>query len=177
MQVEHMRSCQIISLNLFSSSPHKPLLPILCNHDASTKQPGIFRLSMNMEVLLRERKRHTDCGVSSTLSVVLYWGVPLPVGPGWGTPPPPLDLAGVPPWSDLAGVPPASIRPGWGNPPPSGPGRGTPIWTWLGYPLQLDLTGVPPPGQVGYPPCGQTDGWMDRHVSKHNLPSYYVRGR
>ena len=25
----------------------------------------------------------------------------------------------------------------------------------------------------GYPPCGQTD----RHVSKHYLPSYYVRGR
>ena len=22
----------------------------------------------------------------------------------------------------------------------------------------------------GYPPCGQTHGWMDRHVSKHYLP-------
>ena len=23
---------------------------------------------------------------------------------------------------------------------------------------------------IWYPPCGQTDGWMDRHVSKHYLP-------
>ena len=38
-----------------------------------------------------------------------------------------------------------------------------------------------PPVRVPLPlPLGvdrQTDGWMDKHVSKHNLPSYYVRGR
>ena len=66
----------------------------------------------NKKVLLREHKRHTDHSVSSTTSVVLYWGGGYPI------------------------------------PPPA---------RW----------GTPPPG------CGQTD----RHVSKHNLPSYYVRGR
>ena len=73
-------------------------------------------------------------------------------------PPPHLDLAGVPSRLDLAGVPPPPPGPGWGTPPP-GPGWGNPppSWTWPGYP----------------PRCGQTD----RRVSKHNLPSYYVRGR
>ena len=60
-------------------------------------------------------------------------------------------------------------------PPLAGPGRvpppsvwtwlGTPIWTWLGTPL--DLARVPPIG-------------VDRQTEtcqKHNLPSYYVRGR
>ena len=67
--------------------------------------------SINKTVLLRERKRYTDRGVSSTLFVVLYWGV-------GGTPPrvtpPPSDLSGVPPHLDLAAVPP--IRPGCGPP-------------------------------------------------------------
>ena len=63
-------------------------------------------------------------------------------------------LGGVPPPPHPPSVPP-STRPGWGTPPPRpGPGRGSP--------LGVDR---------------QTDGWMDRHVSKHNLPSYYVRGR
>ena len=75
------------------------------------------------KVLLRERKRHTDRGVSSTSSVVL---------PGGGYP--------------LPGVPPC-----WGGPPcQGGPAMGYPCWT---------------------------DRQMDRHVSKHNLPSYYVGGR
>ena len=65
--------------------------------------------SGNKKVLLRERKRHTDRGISSTPSVVLTGGggVPHPwlgggdlgthlSGPGQGTPPH-LDLAGVPP--------------------------------------------------------------------------------
>ena len=112
------------------------------------------------KVLLRERKRHTDRGVSSTPSVtrggVPPWqGYPLARSDGgylrWGTP-----------------------RPG-GVPPPAGPGWGTPHWTWLGYPPQSDLAGVPPtpPHQtwLGYPPPQVwTDRRMDKHVSKHNLP-------
>ena len=69
---------------------------------------------INKKVLLRERKRHTDRGVSSTTR---------------------------------GGVSPIEY------PPLS--------WTWPWYPPPLSR-------------CGQTDGWMDRHVSKHNLPSYYV---
>ena len=55
-----------------------------------------------------------------------------------------------------------------GYPSPSGPGRGYPsVWILLGY--------LPPPAG---PPCGQwTNRRMDRHVSKHNLPSYYLTTR
>ena len=91
---------------------------------------------ITMKVLLCERKRHTDRGVSGTPSVVLYWGVPHP----WsgGTPGCPLSglklesspcrwypcfhLVGVSPRQgyphlDLATVhPPAGL--GQGNPPP-----------------------------------------------------------
>ena len=126
-----------------------------------------------------ERKRHTDRGVSSTLSVTWSAVPPSPqqgthpgrVSPWAGVPPARSDggtqggvpLAGYTPLS--AGVPPGrSDRgtrggvPPWhstsqqGYPsPPSGPGWGTrPIWTWSGTPSR----------------CGQTD----RHVSKHNLP-------
>ena len=84
----------------------------------------------------RKRKRHTDRGVSSTPSVILYevGYPPTPVGyppprqvqgggpevgfapSGQGTPsPPPLDLTGV--------TPPHQA---WLGYPPSGPGRGTP---------------------------------------------------
>ena len=76
---------------------------------------------------------------------------------------------------------------GWGTPPPVVPGWGTPTGQ-VGYPLaghgwgtptpQLDPAAVPTPpplrpGQVGYP-LPWTDRRMDRHVSKHNLPSYAV---
>ena len=47
-----------------------------------------------------------------------------------------------------------------GGVPPAGPGRGTP---------DLDLAGVPP--------LGVAESSPDRPVSKHSLPSYYVRGR
>ena len=67
-------------------------------------------INNHKKVLLRERKRHTDRGVSSTPSVT---------------------RGGVPPSPDR-GIPLA----GWGTPSPSGPGWGTPlpIWTWPGYP-------------------------------------------
>ena len=109
-----------------------------------------FNLVFNKKVLLRERKRHTDRGVSSTPSVVLYWAVP----PARGV----LLLGGTPPWvppSDLArGVP----HPWQGVPhlryPPLDLARVPPHQTWLGYPLSgpgqgtpsplLDLAGVSP---------------------------------
>ena len=58
------------------------------------ERPGTCKTGHeNKKVLLCERKRHTDRSVSSTPSVVLYRGVPLPGGtPPW-----------VSPLSDLAG--------------------------------------------------------------------------
>ena len=80
----------------------------------------------NKKVLLRERKRHTDRGISSTTR-----GGTTPVGvplgqvqwgyPRWGTPRPGL-TGGYPKW----GTPPAGAGPGWGTPP--------------------DLAGIPPLG-------------------------------
>ena len=102
---------------------------------------------VNKKVLLRERKRHTDRRVASTLFVGWggahhpWRGYPSS-GPGrgggipnpWGYPRvcSHLDLAGVVP---LAGVP-----------------QGTPIWTWPGvpHPWGVSLAGVPHPW--GYPP-------------------------
>ena len=119
-----------------------------------------------MKVLLCEHKRHTDRGISSTPSVVLYLGGT----PGWTWPGysillcldlgrvPPLDLAGVTPLVGQVGYPSClDLAGGY----PTWPG-----WTWLGYPLQLDLARVPLPHQTGPGwgtpnPCGQTDGRMD----------------
>ena len=140
--------------------------------------------SSNKKVLLRERKRHTarrvasaryDGGGGGTPSQVQR-GYPVPgpgrevphprsregtlsqlrggtpSRPGWGEGVPPSIQTWdgvIPPWPDL----------GWGTPPPARPR--------MGYPhLPQDLGRVPPP-----PPgkCGL--------VSKHYLPSYYVRGR
>ena len=91
-------------------------------------------------VLLRERKRHTDRGVSSTPSAVLYCGG----GGGYPT----SDT----PHPDLArgrGVP----HPG-GYPIPAGgyPTSGTPILTWPGGGTP-SLPGVP---HLGYPPSDLT---------------------
>ena len=99
-------------------------------------------------VLPRERKRHTDRGISSTPSAVLYRGggrYPIPTKGGYptlGTPPSwpgqriPHPCQGstppqVPPIGPGWGTP--LVRPNWGTPPP--------IWTWSGYP----------------PRCGQTE--------------------
>ena len=87
--------------------------------------------------------------------------------PRWGTPPPGLmggTQGGVPPARSNGGVPKVGYPP-VGVPSLPGPSRGTPLPTWT-------CPGYPPP-----PRCGQTESSPDRHVSKHNLPSYYVRGR
>ena len=97
--------------------------------------------------------------------------------PGWVPPGP--DLAGGYP---LAGTPllgyppiltyPGQVPPGWGT-PLAGPDWSTPLPARWGTP-QLDLASTPHTGPGGVlnppPPCGQTDGWMDRHVWKHYLP-------
>ena len=163
-------------------------------------------MTYNKKVLLRERKRHTDRSVSSIPSVVLYqggtpcWrgiptaayqvfhvlsctgGYPLLEGgmlvhPNGGYP----LLGGTPsqvqmrkdtpgyPHLDLARVPPIQ---GWMGV--------APIQDWMGVPPRLDLTGVPSLAEPDWgtpPPHLWTDRRMDRHVSKHNLPLYYVRGR
>ena len=139
----------------------------------------------NKKVLLRERKRHTDRGVSSTTEVRYppLSGYPPARSDGgrgylrWGTPPvgvPPSGLTGGVPkvGCPLLGYPPArSDRgyPRWGTPIRVSPSQvqwyptlGTPHWTWLGYP--------PPPPQV----------WRDRRTdTSQNITflSYYVRGR
>ena len=109
----------------------------------------------------------------------LTWVPPRGV-PDLGTPPggyltwvPPLTR--VPPQGGTwLGYPPGGV-PDLGTPPGGVPDLGTPP-----PPLPHGILGnvakhygiwVPPP------PCGQTDWWMDRRVSKHYLPSYYVRGR
>ena len=133
----------------------------------------------NKKVLLRKRKRHTARRV-----VEYSFCCPTRVPPRGGY------LTWVPPprGGTWPGHPPGGV-PDPGTPPGGVPDPGTPRG---GY-----LTRVPPPGGSGFPPaaswhsgkcckalwdmgtppCGQTDWWMDRRVSKHYLPSYYVRGR
>ena len=109
---------------------------------------------------------------------VLPWGTLPPTWPGWG--------GGYLPWTGLPtlgyplpiltwpggggtylGVPLPLSWPGWGS---TYLGLGLPT---LGYPL-------PPswPGRGGVPTLGYPSPVLtDRHMWKHNLPSYYVRGR
>ena len=103
--------------------------------------------------------------------------------PGQGTP-----LARVPPRAGypLGRVPPARVPPRGYPPARVPPGQGTPRQGTppARVPPQLDLAGYPPTPaalwhsgkcckalwDTGTPPCGQTDWWMDRRVSKHYLP-------
>ena len=106
------------------------------------KETGDKYILINKKVRLRERKRHTNRGVSSTPSVVLmgrgYPGPPLS-GPGWGEVPIPDR--------------------GYPGTPPSGPGWVPPIWTWPGG--THTWRGVPIPGggrgYLGTPSSGP--GW------------------
>ena len=105
--------------------------------------------------------------------------------PRWGTPhwdtPQPGPMGGwYPRWSTpWSGYPPGQVWQGGtqgGVPPPSqvwwgGTRGGYPRWVppgpgWGTPQPHLDLAGVPPPP----PRCGQTDGWMNRHVWKHYFP-------
>ena len=133
----------------------------------------ITESDLNKKVLLRESKRHTDRGVSSTPSVT-RGGVPPPARSDGGGGVPHLapqarsdeggtPQQGYPParsdggggylrWGTLAGVPPGQVwrsdggYPRWGT-----PCRGTPLArSDGGYPPgkgtpQLDLAGYPPP--------------------------------
>ena len=100
---------------------------------------------VNKKVLLRERMRHTACGVASARFAdgggdtpsspgrgdpIQSWtgGVPYP-DLGWGTP---LSAGwGTPPIQTWDGVPPLQT---WDGVPPCQQDGGTPIWTWDGVP-------------------------------------------
>ena len=117
-----------------------------------------LNLNNNKKVLLRERKRHTDRGVSSTPSVTRGGVVPLPPARSEG--------------GTQDGVLPRPGLPGGG-----GTQGGVPPWTWPGYPLsdlagvppRLDLAGVPPP-----PPGVDRQTDTCQNIT---FPSYYVHGR
>ena len=143
----------------------------------------------NKKVLLCERKRHTDRGVSSTPSVVpvprggggthpaLDGGYPHPWTDG-GTPPHPrLDV--VPPSLSLDGGTPPS-KAGWGNTPSKAGWGYPPSKTGWGYPTSPSSDGgiilfkagwgyplAGPDRGTPRPLCGQTDG--QTHVK--TLPS------
>ena len=131
----------------------------------------VVTIEANKKVLLRERKRHTNRGVSST-PYVSQSGVP--PGQVWlgggGT------RGGVPP---RRGTTPARSDRGGvtqGGVPPAGYPHGQ-VWQGVpevGYPRQgypwLDLAGVSPGWTwPGYPPV--TDGWMDGQTRVKTLPS------
>ena len=129
-----------------------------------------WKYNEHKNVLMRERKRHTESGVPSTPYVVLTggeevshpWpgGYPILGGPGvpypwpdWGTPHLDLHLIGVTSHLDLdlAGIPPSRPWPGWGTSP--GPAWGTPRQT-----------------RPGTPPPSWTDRQMDRHFKTLHSP-------
>ena len=152
---------------------------LLCTFDT-------YFSNKHKKVLLRERKRHTDCGVSSTPSVT-WGGVP----PGRGTPQPVLmgGTQGGVSTSPSRGTPQPGLRgvceveyPTRGTPQPGlrgylrwgTPTMGTPLPARsdkavpeVGYPLAGESPaglgwGTPHLDLAGVPPrCGQTDGWMD----------------
>ena len=117
---------------------------------------------------MRERKRHTDRGVSSTPSVTQGGVTPPPQqgypparsdrGVTWGGVP---TMAGVPHWPGLTwgthgGVPPSRVPPGqvwWGTQGGVPPSRGTPSQVWWGTRVGPEV-GHPPPSWtwLGYPP-------------------------
>ena len=118
--------------------------------------------------LLHECKRHTGCSISSTPSVVLYWGIP----PAGGTPHQtwlgwyPIPAGGYP----TSGTP-HQTWPGGTHPCCRGYLRHTPCWTWLqyppswtwlGYPPDWTWTGYPQLGLAKVPPTGP--GWGTREI-------------
>ena len=154
-----------------------------------------IEMIVNKKVLLRERKRHTDRGISSTPSVSQS-GVP---PPGRGTPPARSDRGE----GNWGGVPPSQVRWGggtplvgyplvrsdggdlrWGSPQQGYPlarsDGGYPRWgtPWQGY-----LRGVPPswgsllsgPGQSTPPPQVWTDRCVDGQTRVKTLPCRRTR--
>ena len=118
----------------------KLYLKIQFNSDLLKVTKKVIEILRNKKVLLRERKRHTDRGVSSTPSVT-RGGVPPRPGPTgrgyprWGTP-----CQGTPPARSDGGY----LR--WGTPlARSDRGGGTGTSGGVPPPGWLHLAGVPPP--------------------------------
>ena len=73
----------------------------------------------------------------------------------------------VPPlavYSPPAGYPPARVPPVRVPPTRVPPHQGTPLCPMAFWEMLQSIMGY------GYPPCGQTDSWKDRRMSKHYLP-------
>ena len=164
--------------------------PEVQNRGISAPRKGLMPsnfFSKKTILFLNDRARKSSCvnarGIPTAAYQVLlkmgypppHRGIPLTRSdrggvPEVGFPSARSDGEGYPRWGTPIGVPPSQGTP---RPDPTGRylGWGTPC---EGTP-QLDLAGVPSP-----PPPGverQMDGSTYRHMSKHNLPSYYVRGR
>ena len=166
------------------------------NNSQKQLVPGADIISRYKYRLIRQKTRKSSCvnakrhnarRVASTPYVVLTGYPPhARVSPSQGTP-----RARVPPqpgYPPSQGTPPARVPPGQGTPParvPPRPGY-PPGWTWQGTPPSWTWQGTPLAApwhsgkcckalwDTGTPPV---DRQKDRHVSKHYLPSYYVRGR
>ena len=103
---------------------------------------------------------------------------------GWGTNP--QTWLGYPSTIQTWPGYPPTIQTWPGYPPPSRPGQGTPQ-SGMGHPPHhADLAGVPPPRPGWGTPSHHQDltrvpphkcGQIHRLMSKHYLPSYFVRGR
>ena len=97
------------------------------------------KIISNKKVLLRERKRHTDRGVSSTTR----WGTP---SPRQGTPPARSDWEGYPRWgTPCRGTAQPGLMGGTqGGVPPSGyPQPGPTGVPKVGYPIKVPLATGP----------------------------------
>ena len=188
--------CSLWTIMVFSVKK-LPELPKISNVVVNKSQSQ----TKHKKVLLRERKRHTDCGVSSTTwGGVSRWGEPPNqvqwrgtwdrVPPHWGTPQPGLVGGRYPRWGT-----PSQVQwrryPRWGTPqlgyPPARSNGGYPRWgtPQQGVPPrrgtpQLDLAGVPPlmpgPGWGTPPPTLGVDRQTDT-CQNITFPSYYVRSR
>ena len=159
--MQHFLYHMVLIMFLFATSRQwikASLVNFICDAKSVSEQDLVT--CPNKKVLLRERKRYTDPGVSSTPSAS-RGGVPPALYMGEGTrggyPP-----AGVPPdqvwwgylsWGSPAGVPPARSKGGtWGRVPSS--------QVWPGQ--------IP---EVGYPPSRGTPlVWSDREYLRWGTP-------
>ena len=133
----------------------------------------VLRLYLNKKVFLRERKRHTDHGVSSTTR----WGTPPSQVRWWGT-----WLGGTRMGAPKVGYPPGQVwwgvpevgTPCWGPPWPGLKGEGGYLkWgTPIGVPPGKSDWGVP---EVEYPPSGSPQPGL-RGIPEVGYPCQVWRG-